>query len=134
MDNAQTDKLEPCPFCGGEIERIESWAKAFTPAKLFHEYNHPRGGTCFIGKRLLWSGEANGDGETRFLLKWNRRVPAHHEAEIAAAVEAERERCERVAGNYGGAQFGPRNDFTRGRQRGHDDAATAIRQQKDTRA
>lgn len=64
--------LEPCPFCDARLEVVESWARSFSPPKLYIEYHHPRGTFCMI-KGLLWSGEKG--SEAGFLDMWNRRTP-----------------------------------------------------------
>lgn len=84
-----TDKVEikPCPFCGAEINRVESWAQAFKPAKLFHEYHHPGGQKC-IFREMLWAGEAESASETRFLALWNTRTTAEQgKAELLEALD-----------------------------------------------
>lgn len=63
-------ELLPCPFCAGEVSRIESMARAFQPARLFHEYHHPK---CRIIPALIWSGEAGSVFEAAFIAAWNTR-------------------------------------------------------------
>lgn len=108
MDNAQTDKLEPCPFCGGEGELIVR-DYADDRADVGNAYVECRG--CGVETAWRLSG---GNAITA----WNTR---HHEAEIAAAVERERERCAQVAESCPWPDHGYQ-------------IATAIRQQKDTRS
>ncbi len=90
--DALADELLPCPFCDVRLERIESWAQAFKPARLFHEYHHERGGTCFIRERIVWSGEAGSKAEADYIAKWNTRAALRTPAppptgDVAALVD-----------------------------------------------
>ena len=79
-------RLKSCPFCGVGIKRIESWAKAFQPNRLFHEYHHIPESECFMRKSVVWSGEAGGDDEAQFVAAWNARFDNDRTAMLVEAL------------------------------------------------
>ena len=67
------DNLKACPFCGGELRYVESWALSFSPNKLYHEYHHPEN-DCVL-KKSRQSFQEDGDGKRReWIEDWNTRA------------------------------------------------------------
>lgn len=58
------DELKPCPFCGGEAERID-----FGPGDAENE-----GGSCIACKRCQSSGPVEFGFKETFISKWNTRA------------------------------------------------------------
>lgn len=56
------DELMPCPFCGGEAERIDI------------EEGENAGGSCVSCKKCLASGPVEFDFKENFTRNWNRRA------------------------------------------------------------
>lgn len=70
------ERLAPCPFCGEVLTKVESWAKSFQPARLYHEYHHPDNGCIMVTDHpaLFWAGPAT--DAPAFIAAWNRRSDA----------------------------------------------------------
>jgi len=61
----------PCAFCGGDMLHIESLAKSFTPARVYHEYHHPDNECVLSGYRVNF--DDNPEPRVEWLQKWNTR-------------------------------------------------------------
>lgn len=75
----QARELRPCPFCGGEAERID-----FGPGAGENE-----GGSCIACKRCQASGPVEFGFKENFIANWNRR--AAPEGYVLVPVEPTRE-------------------------------------------
>lgn len=68
--------LLPCPFCGSKIRHVDSWAKSFNPARLYHEWHHDET-FCQIHPqgRGTMVADATDDPEmqARAIERWNTR-------------------------------------------------------------
>lgn len=85
-DIAMSDLL-PCPFCGGEAGKIVDATRILGTFNLIHRC--PIIGGVEI-KRATREG---------VIARWNTRTPS--QAQIDAAVKAERERCAKTAEAHG---------------------------------
>ena len=81
----QTRELLPCPFCGGEAERID-----FGPDAAENE-----GGSCIACKRCQASGPVEFGFKENFIANWNRR--AAPEGFVMVPVEPTDELTLRIA-------------------------------------
>lgn len=73
-------KLLPCPFCGGELRLIESWARSFHPPRLYREVHHDNE-HCPISKRIVCTAP-NTDSLEDFVKVWNTRAALSSPAEV----------------------------------------------------
>lgn len=48
----QVEALVDCPFCGSEIDHVESLAKSFSPPRVYHEWHHRQQNDCYLLKRM----------------------------------------------------------------------------------
>lgn len=77
--------LKPCPFCGVQLERIESLAKSFNPPRVYTEYHH-RNAKCLIGK-THWGFDDTEFGLQEFKNEWNTRADQGFAAGLEAVAE-----------------------------------------------
>ncbi len=83
MTDTTMSDLLPCPFCGGEAGKIADATRILGTFNLIHRC--PIIGGVEI-KRATQEG---------VIARWNTRTPS--QAQIDAAVRAERDRCAKVA-------------------------------------
>lgn len=83
-----TDKptLEPCPFCGGWINRIESMARSFSPPRKYIELHHHHVPGC-IFSRKVWCFQDNKDALAEFVTTWNTRPTQPAPASLIEEVD-----------------------------------------------
>ena len=69
--------MRDCPFCGSEIQHTESWAKSFSPPRLYHEWHHVEDNEdCWIVRhrgKIVGSATETGESQKAALDLWNRR-------------------------------------------------------------
>lgn len=75
----QARELRPCPFCGGEAERID-----FGPGAGENE-----GGSCIACRRCQASGPVEFGFKENFIANWNRRAAVRAAPEGYVLVPAE---------------------------------------------
>lgn len=85
----QARELLPCPFCGGEAERID-----FGPGDAENE-----GGSCIACRRCQASGPVEFSFKENFIANWNRRAAlrAAPEGYVLVPVEPTPERMAAAA-------------------------------------
>jgi hypothetical protein len=74
-----TDELKPCPFCGSEIKHVESWAKSFTPPRLYHEWHHEQDNpeSCPVRRhvgKIVASASDDIGMQNDAVCRWNTRA------------------------------------------------------------
>lgn len=76
MSDSGAYRFVPCPFCGSEIQHVESLAKSFDPPRLYHEWQHIDDNDCWIRKRGFIVGAAsdNPNEQERAIRSWNQRT------------------------------------------------------------
>lgn len=94
-------EIAPCPFCGSRIRHIESWAKAFQPNRLYHEWHHELDNTneCPVRRhvgKIIASATDDPKMQAEAVALWNTRAPASLSDE---QVEALRVALERIIKN-----------------------------------
>lgn len=69
--------MRACPFCGSEIQHIESWAKSFDPPRLYHEWRHiDDSEDCWVVRhrgKIVGSATEKPDSQLAALNRWNSR-------------------------------------------------------------
>jgi hypothetical protein len=72
-DEVEELTLRECPWCGQQLEMVESWAKSFDPPQLYREYHHRAQPECVLGKRAWTFPDTAEKARQSFIAAWNTR-------------------------------------------------------------
>lgn len=96
LARTEAEKLLVCPFCGSEIKHVESWARSFNPARMYHEYHHPNNGCLLSRPAIIAACSDDPLQRQNFITEWNTREPVA-QALVALMVERNAARTAAIA-------------------------------------
>lgn len=109
-------KLLPCPFCGGEAERVDVPAEA--------DYDDGAGGSFIQCRRCVASTGLHYEFKENLVSSWNDRAKPLPAVERTIANEALRRAAEAAALE---PDFSMKTEYAMGYERGRNEAATKVR-------
>ncbi|MBO0358644.1 Lar family restriction alleviation protein [Hymenobacter sp. BT186] len=130
MTENQTTELLPCPFCGGELRWLDSWARSFNPPRKYLEIHHDSE-DCFIRKGIIFSSDEKREKLPEFIRKWNTRAPSLERAEpVSVGDGSALKRLNELAGTVWFDEFNKHDQLGRWVLENFEEIVAALSQQQ----